>query len=235
MTWTTDELQAVAREHARIGFGPDDLVPASAHPALATPEGYLALLATVPDGTGVDGYVDALRRHVGGHALDEASGSLPEPAPAADVLRDDVIELRLLRVLGPEDAGRRRPEARFLAAATECRFAIHRREDGVRVGRIHLRLTGDPAIVRALGHSGYEVDDAHRRQGYATRALLAIRRVARHYGVAPLRVLIAPGNVASRRTAERAGLTLVDTVATAPEALALGIEPELCRYSAERP
>ena len=65
--------------------------------------------------------------------------------------------------------------------------------------------------------------------------LRLIRGVALHYGVAPLWVLIAPENVASRRTAERAGLTLVDLVPAAPEALALGLEPELCRYVAERP
>jgi predicted acetyltransferase len=164
-----------------------------------------------------------------------AQFDLPAPAPSDAVLADDVIELRLLRVLGPADAAGRPPELRFLAAAPECRFVIHRRADGERVGRIHLRLTDDAAIVRALGHSGYEVDEAHRRRGYAVRAVLAIRRVARHYGVAPLWVLIAPGNVASRRTAERAGLTLVDTVAAAPEALAAGLEPELCRYVAEWP
>ena len=137
----------------------------------------------------------------------------------------------MIRVLGPEAAERRPAEARFLAAATECRFAIHRCADGVRVGRIHLRLTDDPTILRAVGHAGYAVDEAYRRLGYATRALQAIRRLARHYGIGPLWVFIAPENVASRRTAERAGLTLVDTVAAAPEALAMGLEPELCRYA----
>jgi len=145
------------------------------------------------------------------------------------------MELWPLRVLGPADADARPPEARFLAVAPECRFAIHRRSDGVRIGRIHLRLTDDPTVLRAVGHCGYEVDEAHRRQGYAARALLAVRRLARHYGVAPLWVLIAPGNLASRRTAERAGLAFVDTVPSAPEALALGLEPELCRYAVERP
>jgi hypothetical protein len=41
--------------------------------------------------------------------------------------------------------------------------------------------------------------------------------------------------VASRRTAERAGLSLVDTVAATPQALAMGLEPELCRYAIECP
>ena len=160
---------------------------------------------------------------------------LPGPPPPAGLLDDGVVELRLLRVLGPADAEGRAPEARFLAAVPECRFAIHRREDGARVGRIHLRLTDDPTVVRAVGHAGYAVDEPHRRRGYAARALALVRRVARHYGVAPLWVLIAPDNSASRRTAERAGLALVDTVPAAPEALALGLEPELCRYAADPP
>ena len=160
---------------------------------------------------------------------------LPVPVPPDDVLRDALVELRLLRVLGPADAESRPVAARFLAVAPECRFAIHRRADDVRVGRIHLRLTDDPAIVDAVGHCGYEVAEEHRRRGYAARALSLVRRVARHYRVAPLCVLVAPANLASRRTAERAGLTLVDTVTTAPQALAMGLEPELCRYVAGRP
>jgi hypothetical protein len=40
---------------------------------------------------------------------------------------------------------------------------------------------------------------------------------------------------ASRRTAARAGLVLVDVVPASPEALAMGLELELCPYVAERP
>ena len=103
------------------------------------------------------------------------------------------------------------------------------------MGRIHLRITDDATILRSVGYAGYELDEQHRQRGYGARALLAIRRVARHYGVAPLWVLIAPGNVASRRTAERAGLVMVDIVAATPEALAMGLETELCRYAANQP
>lgn len=155
---------------------------------------------------------------------------LPEPPPLAETLGDDVIELRLLRVLGPEDEEARPPESRFLSAALECRFAIHRRGDGERVGRIHLRLTGDRTIVGAVGHSGYEIDEPHRRQGYASRALVLIQSLASHYGVAPLWVLIEPENEASCRTAERAGLRLFDTVTAEPEAARLGLGPRLRRY-----
>ena len=159
----------------------------------------------------------------------------PPTLPPTDTLRDAHIELRLLRVLGPADADARPPETRFLAGAPEYRFAIHRRSDGARVGRIHLRITDDPAIVHVLGHSGYEVEEQYRRMGYAARAVVLIRQVARAFGVAPLWILIAPENEASRRTVERAGLHLVDIVPASPVAVSLELGPELCRYVVEQP
>lgn len=159
---------------------------------------------------------------------------LPGPAPAPASLADEVLELRLLRVLGPGGEDRRPPEARFLALVPECRFAVHRRADGVRIGRIHLRLTNDPAIAGAIGHTGYEIEAPFRRQGYATRALQLIRGLAAHYRVEPLWVLIEPENGPSRRTAERAGLRLVDVVPTAPEARAFGLGATVCRYVLEQ-
>lgn len=130
-----------------------------------------------------------------------ADTALPSPPPPVEILGDDVVELGLLRVLGPADVESRPPEARFLARTPERRFAIHRRANGMRGGRIHLRPTDDPTIVRGVGHSGYEVDEPHRRHGCAARALAPVRHVARHHHVAPLWVLIAPANVASPRTA----------------------------------
>jgi predicted acetyltransferase len=157
--------------------------------------------------------------------------SLPDGLPAGAVLADDVIELRLLRVLRPGDPAARPPEARFLAAALEYRFAIHRRADGLRVGRIHLRVTDDPLILRALGHAGYAVDEAHRRNGYAARAIRLVAGLARLCEVAPLWILIEPDNIASRRAVERAGFDLYDEVDTLPEGTALGLGPRVCRYT----
>lgn len=154
-----------------------------------------------------------------------------DPLPPEAVLADDAIELRLIRILPPGNPSARPPEARFLAPALEYRFAIHRRTDGLRVGRIHLRVTDDPLILRALGHSGYEVDEAHRRNGYATRAIRLVAGLARVCGVAPLWVLIDPDNVASRGAVERAGFGLVDVVDALPEAVGLGHGSRVCRYA----
>ena len=84
--------------------------------------------------------------------------------------------------------------------------------------------------MRALGHSGYAIDEPHHRKGYATGAVILICRIARHMRVSPLWILIALENVASRRTVERAGFGLVDTVEASPEARALHHGPSLCRY-----
>jgi predicted acetyltransferase len=151
------------------------------------------------------------------------------------VLADEVIELRLLRVLGCEDTVLRPPEAQFLCRAPEYRFAIHRQSDSLRVGRIHLRVTNDESIVSAVGHTGYEVDEPHRRNGYAVRAIRLIIGLARQCSVAPLWVFIEPDNVASRKAAERAGFQLVDVINTLPETAILGIGPQVCRYVIEQP
>jgi predicted acetyltransferase len=155
------------------------------------------------------------------------------PLPPPGVLADDVVELRLIRILGPADAGARAPEARFLANAPEYRFAIHLKADGLRVGRIHLRITTDPTILRGVGQCGYEVDEMHRRRGYATRALRLIRQLADQLHVSPIWILIAPDNIASRRAVERVGFRLIDVVDATPEAVGLGLGPALCRYAAD--
>lgn len=119
--------------------------------------------------------------------------------------------------------------AQFVANAPEYRFAIHRCRDGLRIGRIHLRVTQDDVVLRAIGHAGYAVDEAHQRLGYATRAVRLIQQLARKHALSPLWILIAPDNVASRRTVERVGFQLVDIVDASPEALAIDVAPQICR------
>lgn len=153
------------------------------------------------------------------------------PSPPAALLADEVVELRLLRVMGPHNTDARPADAQFLSRVPEYRFAIHRRSDGLRVGRVHIRVTDDEEIARSVGHCGYAVDESHRRNGYATRAIRLVVGLARHWGVLPLWVLIEPENVASRRVVEGAGFTLMDVVDASPGAVALGIGCQVCRYS----
>jgi tagatose 1,6-diphosphate aldolase len=163
--------------------------------------------------------------------MSDSADSLAFPSPG--FLADEVIELRLIRVLGPNDIERRPLPERFLSRVPEYRFAIHRISDGVRVGRIHLRITDDAQIIGAVGHCGYAVDELYRRNGYATRAIRRIVEMARRFDVMPLWILIEPENIASRRTVERAGFQLVDIIDAKPEAIVLGIGPKVCRYVIE--
>jgi predicted acetyltransferase len=118
----------------------------------------------------------------------------------------------------------------FLSAIPEYRFAIHRRTDGARVGRIHVRVTNDAEIVHSIGHSGYAVDKAHRRNGYATRAVKLIVQLEKYWNISPLWICVEPDNVASRRTLERADFTLIDVVDSSAELIALGVGTKVCRY-----
>ncbi|MEP6836330.1 MAG: GNAT family N-acetyltransferase [Gemmatimonas sp.] len=159
--------------------------------------------------------------------------SSPDPdavLPLPPALEDGVIALQLLHLVGPGDASARPIAAQFLANALEYRFAILRASDGLRVGWIYLRITQDDVIVRAIGHAGYGVDAAHQRRGYATRAVRLIQQLAHDHALSPLWILIAPENVASRRTVERVGFQLVDIVDASPEALAMESVPTVCRY-----
>ena len=69
MTWTPEHKQTLEQENSRIGFRTGDLLPSPAHPELATPEGYLALLRSIPDGAGVPGFIEALQRHAKAHPV----------------------------------------------------------------------------------------------------------------------------------------------------------------------
>lgn len=152
------------------------------------------------------------------------------PEPPSSLLSDGVIELRLLRVIGPHSATNRSARTQFLAGVPEYRFAIHRLSDGLRVGRIHIRVTTDTDIVHVIGHSGYAVDEARCKNGYASRAVVLIVGLARFWQVLPLWILIEPENTASCRTVERAGFELVDVVNSSAELTSLGIGPKVCRY-----
>jgi hypothetical protein len=86
--------------------------------------------------------------------MDTTKHQWPEVPPPDRLLHDELIELRLLRVLGSAEVSFRSPAAQFLVQAPELRFAIHQRSDSIRVGRIHLRLTNAAAIVESIGHTG---------------------------------------------------------------------------------
>src|SRR5260221_2201010 len=79
-------------------------------------------------------------------------------------------------------------------------------------GGIGLRVAHTENITRYLGHVGYNVYPPARGHQYGRRAVQLLRTFARRLGINPLWITCNPENIASRRTCERAGGTLVEIV-----------------------
>jgi RimJ/RimL family protein N-acetyltransferase len=100
-------------------------------------------------------------------------------------------------------------------------LVAERREDGVVLGRAGLHVwdtrTWTPASYEDAGEHaqpelGWALIRSHWGHGYATEAARAARDWARGLGVERLVSVIAPGNVRSRRVAEKLGCTPGETV-----------------------
>jgi tagatose 1,6-diphosphate aldolase len=98
-------------------------------------------------------------------------------------------------------------------------------------GGIGLRIGQSRDLEMYLGHVGYNVYPPARGNHYAERACRLILPIARHHGMRALWITCNPDNYASRRTCERLGCALVDTVAVpAGHTLHQRGELEKCRY-----
>ena len=132
------------------------------------------------------------------------------PETTSDVLFDDVGVLRdrdlwlELRAREPENPAR--------GWVPAYRFAM--RLDGVdhAVGRLGFRVGTTHTIERYAGHLGYEVSPAYRGNRLAERSCRLILPLARRHGFHELWITCNPDNWPSRRTCERLGAELIDTV-----------------------
>lgn len=100
------------------------------------------------------------------------------------------------------------------------------------VGNIQLRLGHGDDLERYAGHLGYYVSPAYRGKRYAQRSCCLLLELARWHGLSVLWITCNPDNVASRRTAERLGAVLIETVELPgdnPQRVHNG-ETEKCRY-----
>ncbi|MGB7156512.1 MAG: GNAT family N-acetyltransferase [Tepidisphaeraceae bacterium] len=79
-------------------------------------------------------------------------------------------------------------------------------------GGIGLRIGTTDEIRRYAGHVGYHVYPPARGHHYAERACRMVLPLARAHGIGELWITVNPDNVASRRTCERLGATLVETI-----------------------
>jgi tagatose 1,6-diphosphate aldolase len=98
-------------------------------------------------------------------------------------------------------------------------------------GGIGLRVGTTPAIEMYYGHIGYNVYPPARGRHFAERACRLLLPLARSHGLDVLWITCNPDNLASRRTCERLGMTLVDIVSVPPsEPLYARGDREKCRY-----
>jgi RimJ/RimL family protein N-acetyltransferase len=79
-------------------------------------------------------------------------------------------------------------------------------------GGIGLRVGHTRDIELYLGNIGYNVQPFARGNHYAERACRLIRPLALAHGIRPLWITCNPDNIPSRRTCERLGCTLIETV-----------------------
>ena len=78
------------------------------------------------------------------------------------------------------------------------------------MGNIDLRLGDSEFLRRFAGQIAYGVQPEFRGRHYAARSLRLLRPLARAHGFAALYITCNPDNIASRRTCELAGATLVE-------------------------
>ena len=79
-------------------------------------------------------------------------------------------------------------------------------------GGIGLRVGTNDEIRKYAGHVGYHVYPPARGHHFAERACRLLLPLARAHGIRELWITVNPDNVASRRTCERLGAALVDTI-----------------------
>jgi predicted acetyltransferase len=91
-------------------------------------------------------------------------------------------------------------------------FDIARRAGRVVVGRIEFRVGNTCHVTKYAGHIGYRVEPGYRGNRYAARACRLLLPLARRHGFQTLWITCDPTNLASRRTCELAGATLVEII-----------------------
>ncbi len=113
------------------------------------------------------------------------------------------------------------------------RFEMRNAETGESMGFINLRV-GFNERIKYGGHIGYAVDEKFRGHRYAARSCKLIFEFAKKHGLHELWATCNPDNIASRKTIESVGGTLVEIVdlPETNEMYALG-DRQKCRYRFE--
>jgi predicted acetyltransferase len=100
------------------------------------------------------------------------------------------------------------------------------------MGRLSLRIGHTEHIEMYAGHIGYTVEPAHRGHHYAARSCRLVLPLAKDHEIDPLWITCNPDNIASRRTCEILGATLMEIVPIpADDPLYQADTKWKCRYS----
>jgi predicted acetyltransferase len=95
-------------------------------------------------------------------------------------------------------------------------FTMHRGDATDGVGDIRLRIGDGEELRLYFGHVGFQVFPEARGHHFAERACRLLFPLARRHGLRELWITCNPDNLASRRTCERLGGILVETIALPP-------------------
>jgi predicted acetyltransferase len=80
-------------------------------------------------------------------------------------------------------------------------------------GRVSFRAQPHRMMELYRGQIGYEVNPSHRGRHFAERSVRLLLPFIRRHGFSELWITCDPDNLASRRTCERIGAALIETVA----------------------
>lgn len=126
--------------------------------------------------------------------------SLPLPP---ETLSDGPVTLRLT---GTSDAD----PAHGIVPSYQFEIMRAQPSGSVSAGRLQLRVGPDESLYFA-GHIGYYIHGAQRGRRFAYHATRAVLPFAASLGMSHLLITCDPDNIASRRTIQRLGATLLET------------------------
>ena len=114
-------------------------------------------------------------------------------------LTDAELHLELLQRFPADPKKNYYPEYKFVMKQAQTREIM---------GWINLRVSNDER-VQHFGHIGYNVAAPFRGHHYAARGVRLLLPLAKKHGIEPLYITCNTENIASRKTCELAGGTLV--------------------------
>lgn len=117
-------------------------------------------------------------------------------------LTDGVIDLTLHEQV-PED------EEKGYVPAYMYYITLHKSQDII--GEIDIRIGYNENIFYG-GHIGYEIDEAFRGNGYASKACNIVKQVGLGHGMDKFIITCNPENISSRKTCEKIGAKLLEIV-----------------------